>query len=59
MKLFYFSVAGHYGIMGVPVIVLFQEKKFLTGWTVPYPDGRETIRAFIMAYTGKKILFSV
>ena len=38
--------------MGVPVIVLFHGKKFITGWTIPYPDARDTVRAFIMAYTG-------
>ncbi|GAV03679.1 hypothetical protein RvY_14071 [Ramazzottius varieornatus] len=50
------GVAGHYGIMGVPVVVLFHEKKFITGWTIPYPDARDTIRAFIMAYTDVKYI---
>ncbi|OQV21801.1 hypothetical protein BV898_04376 [Hypsibius exemplaris] len=50
----YPGIAGHYGIMGVPVLVLFQEKKFLTGWTIPFPDARDTIRAFIMAYSDVK-----
>ncbi|XP_055346339.1 uncharacterized protein LOC129593876 [Paramacrobiotus metropolitanus] len=50
------GVAGHYGIMGVPVVVLFYEKRFITGWTIPKTDARDTIRAFIMAYTDVKYI---